>query len=364
MLQQDISLGFEFQEMSKYTIIAYILWLFAGWFGVHHFYLGRDRQGLLWLTSFAGMMGLGWMRDFWKIPTYVKDANQEPAYMGVLGAEMRYYKKPAICHNLHRIVGQLMFGWFYRAVVYNAIPEEYYSSSFILTLLLPLGSAFGTYMVSNCGRIKSSFSFSLAGAYLGELMFGEPHLVYMSSSVPSFAVGVSMLFSTYQWEYRRSYKKHGCCKRMAVWALVIFIFCGLCTSFIYFNATVMTEDGETVRVREAVNNFLKSPAWFEIKSSFWKIYDDFKEDGWEGARRRVIILADVEGEDHALLVLGLERGASIKQIKERYRELAKEWHPDHHQGSGEDKAQALEKFMEIQKAYETLNSLYGKRKKG
>ena len=27
--------------------------------GLHHFYLGRHRQGLLWLTSFAGIFGLG-----------------------------------------------------------------------------------------------------------------------------------------------------------------------------------------------------------------------------------------------------------------------------------------------------------------
>ena len=348
--------------MSKYTIIAYALWLFVGWFGVHHFYLGRDRQGLLWLTSFAGLLGMGWLRDFWKIPTYVKDANEEPGYMGMLGAEMRYYRKPTIFQNLHRIIGQIAFGMFYRSVVYYAIPEEYYTNIYIVLLLVPLGSAFGTYMVSNCGRIRSPFSFSLVGAYLGELLFGELHLLNVNGSAPLYAVGVSMLFSTYKWEYRRSYERHGCCKRMAAWAFVILIFGGLCTSFIYFNAAVETEDGETVRVREAVNNFFKSPAWFEIKGSFWKVYSDYQRGGWKEARKRVIILADVEGEDRALTVLGLERGVSMKEIKERHWELAKEWHPDHHQG--EAKTQAGEKFIEIRQAYETLSYLYGRRKKG
>lgn len=347
--------------MSKYTIIAYALWLFVGWFGLHHFYLGRDRQGLLWLTSFAGLLGLGWLRDFWKIPTYVKDANEEPGYMGMLGAEMRYYKKPLICQNLHRIIGQVLFGMFYRSVVFFAIPEEYYATTYVVLLFVPLGTAFGTYMVSNCGRIKSPFRYSLIGAYLGEVLFGELHVLYVNSSIPMYAAGMSMLFSTYKWEYRRTYERRGFCKRVGVWALVLLLFGGLCSSFIYFNASVETEDGETVRVREAVNNFFKSPAWFELKGSFWKVYGDYKRDGWEGARRRVIILADVEGEEHSLTVLGLERGVSMKEIKERHREMAKEWHPDHHQG--EDKTQAAEKFIEIQQAYETLNYLYRRRKK-
>ena len=46
-------------RMSKYTLAAYLLWLLLGWTGLHHFYLGRDRQGLLWLTSFAGVFGIG-----------------------------------------------------------------------------------------------------------------------------------------------------------------------------------------------------------------------------------------------------------------------------------------------------------------
>ena len=45
--------------MAKYAAVAYLLWLFLGWAGVHHFYLGRRRQGVLWLTSFSGLFGLG-----------------------------------------------------------------------------------------------------------------------------------------------------------------------------------------------------------------------------------------------------------------------------------------------------------------
>jgi hypothetical protein len=35
--------------MAKSIILTYILWLFGGGFGLHHFYLKRDIQGFLYL---------------------------------------------------------------------------------------------------------------------------------------------------------------------------------------------------------------------------------------------------------------------------------------------------------------------------
>ena len=43
----------------RYTLFAYLLWLLLGWLGVHHFYLRRHKQGVLWLTSFSGFFGIG-----------------------------------------------------------------------------------------------------------------------------------------------------------------------------------------------------------------------------------------------------------------------------------------------------------------
>ena len=120
---------------------------------------------------------------------------------------------------------------------------------------------------------------------------------------------------------------------------------------------------ETIRVREAVSNFFNSEAWLDVKTSFVKIYIDFRHEGWEGARRRFINLADVTGEDGALRTLDLEEGASMQDVKTQYQILVKKWHPDHNQGAGEsEKEYAQQRFMEIQKAYETLRRLYGRTK--
>lgn len=50
-------------------------------------------------------------------------------------------------------------------------------------------------------------------------------------------------------------------------------------------------------------------------------------------------------------ILGLARSASADEIKQAYRKLSKEWHPDKHKG--EKKAE--EKFKEINEAYEALS---------
>lgn len=346
--------------MAKFSIVAYFLWLFLGWFGVHHFYLGRDNQGILWLTSFAGNFGIGWVRDFYRIPAYVKDANEDKSYMNFLAAEMRYQGKPRLLKYIHRFAAQMMFGMFYRTLVYLAIPEEYLELKLILLIFLPFGTAFGMYMVSNVGRIKSSLRYSISGAYLGEFLFGAAHLV-LDDSNALFVVMVATAFTTYGWEYDRrphAQKQKKNSRRVAKWLVFYLIFCSLAGSYVYFNATVATQDGEKIKVREAIGNFFRSPAWTRLKQSFWQLYEEYQNEGWEGVKRRLTILSDLEGEERSLEILNVTREASMQEIKARYRFLAKEWHPDHNK---DNKEYAQKKFMEIQEAYETIKKVRSKR---
>lgn len=52
--------------------------------------------------------------------------------------------------------------------------------------------------------------------------------------------------------------------------------------------------------------------------------------------------------------------ASEKEIKASYKKLVKQWHPDKHTDP-QKKAEAQEKFMEIQQAYEILSKISHKR---
>ena len=307
---------------------------------------------------------LGWLRDFWRIPTYVRDVNEDEEFMEHFLIEISRRNGPKITKNFHRIVAQVMFGVFYRNLVYSAIPWESTVMDYT-TLILPMGTAFGTYMVSNVGRQKSPFIFSLLGAYLGEFLMGESHLL-LGESNSFFTAGVSMLFSTYGWEFRRQKERHSCMKRLLVVMTIYGIFVGLCGSYIYFNASVETADGETIKVRDAIDNFLNSPAWQQIKTAFWVLlsdmYESWKTGGFDNAWSKFKNMADIEGEDHAYIELGLEPGAPFKDVRKRYKELAREWHPDHHQGE-EKKREAQERFIRYNNAYTILEKIHKRRKK-
>ena len=44
----------------------------------------------------GGYFGAGWIRDLWRIPTYVKDANDDPEYLKNLAKQMNDKKRPPI----------------------------------------------------------------------------------------------------------------------------------------------------------------------------------------------------------------------------------------------------------------------------
>jgi TM2 domain-containing membrane protein YozV len=68
---------------------AYFWWLFGGIFGAHHLYLGRDDQALIWFCTLGGYFGIGWLRDLFRIPTYVADANDDPNYINCFKHHVR-----------------------------------------------------------------------------------------------------------------------------------------------------------------------------------------------------------------------------------------------------------------------------------
>ena len=328
------------------------------------------------LTSFGGLFGIGWVRDFFKIPSYVREANEHPEFIMKMRMEMRKRKRPLIWANRSRVIAGVFFGMLYRALVLFSLPEEYAANSYIVMFLAPLGTAFGTYMVSNVGAVKSHWKYPVIGAYLGEVAFGYHHGLLEEPRI-SLAVSVSMLFSIFAWEFnRRPRAQHlvqggrccrgPCCKRLAVWTMAFFVFSSLLVSAVYFNASITTDEGETIKVREAINNFFKSPYWQQLKKSFWAnvwdIWDEYKRGGWEAAHKRLMVLADFQGEERSRLVLGVEANSTFQEVKARYRELAKDWHPDRHHGAEPDEmARVQERFMEIKESYETLQKLYKRR---
>jgi DnaJ family protein C protein 22 len=77
----------------KSVCVCYFYWLIGGWFGLHQIYLRRDRHAFLIWSSAAGYFGFGLLRDLWRIPEYVRDANEDPIYMEELIKSMKEKKK-------------------------------------------------------------------------------------------------------------------------------------------------------------------------------------------------------------------------------------------------------------------------------
>ena len=66
--QHFINAGFTPGVSRKSKMTALLLCIFFGYFGAHHFYVGRRGTGLLFLVTF-GLAGLGWIVDIFRIAT-------------------------------------------------------------------------------------------------------------------------------------------------------------------------------------------------------------------------------------------------------------------------------------------------------
>ena len=129
---------------------TYVLWLFGGLFGLHHFYLGRDRQAFALWISFGGYFGLGLLRDLWRIPEYVAEANEDPQYMVRLVDKMKRQPKPSF--GIIRYFASIIVADILGYLVMGAIPHELFDSSgtsdnlysrLLISLLVPFGCALG-----------------------------------------------------------------------------------------------------------------------------------------------------------------------------------------------------------------------------
>jgi len=333
----------------KNLCVTYVLWLLFGWFGLHHFYLGRDRHGLAWWSTFGGVFMLGWIRDLWRIPTYVADANEDRKYIAALTTLMRTRKVPRF--TLVRFVGQLLIGYFYGSLVKLALPVEELSMVCV-DLLICLGITCGVHLVGNIGREKGKFwnpfTLTLLSKFFVRYYLGDEASGIICTLVASVAF-------SYSREYRRVYEKRTLCRRFTVLSSCMLLIFALWTSFLYFNAEITTEDGETIKIRDSVNHFFKSPAWIEFTDTMWELYEHGKQHGWRNLYNEFVKALDPKGESNARKVLEIDENTPPDEIKKLYKKLVRKWHPDRHKDK-EDKEFAQQKFMEIQNAYDVLMS--------
>jgi TM2 domain-containing membrane protein YozV len=72
----DRQADFRFQTGPVNYSVAWILLTFLGLFGVHRMYMGKWLTGILYLLT-AGLVGLGYLYDYWTLNGQVDRLNRE-----------------------------------------------------------------------------------------------------------------------------------------------------------------------------------------------------------------------------------------------------------------------------------------------
>ena len=294
---------------------------------------------------------MGWIRDLWRIPEYVRDANDDPDYLKELKIQMSRHKKPE--SGIVRYMGQIIVADIFGYLVVGALPVELLHQKILIglqALLVPLGVAIGVHLVGNIGRHEGSMKWALIGAYLT-----SPLYLMSSNSVFWTSLASQISFNMYakKWRTRKSPSK-AFWKRVLTLFLFGTLFLSLWTSWIYFNCTVTDKDDEEIKCRDAAKNFMSSPFWQEFSRVMKDLWNYMMHHGWSGFWSEVVSALDPSGETNAFKVLNLTSSASQEEITSSYRKLSRLWHPDRHHDPVK-KAEASEIFMKIQESYEILS---------
>lgn len=90
-MRDDTERLMRYDAAKRSALLAYLLWFFLGWFGLHRFYLGRIGSGsvmlvllgLSWITHFVligfvgfAVLGLWWLIDALLIPGMTRSYNE------------------------------------------------------------------------------------------------------------------------------------------------------------------------------------------------------------------------------------------------------------------------------------------------
>lgn len=332
--------------------IAFVLLLFGGVFGLHHFYLGRIRHGILYLFTF-GLYGAGALYDFTRLWQYVRWANFDKDFKDEYLA--RIHKNPTPSLSNARWITLMLLPQMFGTVVRYALPQTVlnpYVHIVLTSIIMPLAQAFIVWFVCSIGEYQGNFKDALKGAYCV-----SPVYVFFTTSPHADLVSaqIALYFFRKTWSYRLKPEEPQSFKHSLGLVLLFFaVFSLLFIAMVMFSCTIDV-NGEEVTCREALRHFFTSPLWQDILESLRSIKRSISEGGWQSFRHNLVILMDPTGELHAYKVLGVNETTTDEDIRRAYRQLSKQYHPDKNLHKDSEEAKDAEyRFMEVQQAFEIL----------
>ncbi|CAF1023933.1 unnamed protein product [Adineta ricciae] len=349
----------------KKTATAYFFAIIGGFFGLHHLYLGRTQQALLWFTTLGGF-GVGLLYELiFSIKKYVQEANNDRSVHDHYEKKMQEQKSPAF--ELIRFCGQYVVAMFYGFIAYYAFPDTWLESrflSFIVVVSSAVAIAFGTQLAGTLGPRQCSFVWPLLGALLG-----TPFLLTNGDKAPSFNIAALISCWIFEWkidwdpEYvseeskTKSKPRRHIVKRCLILGCGAILFGLLITSAVYQNLQVDLH-GERVKVKDVIADFFKSQEFIQLYQQLSRVmkelYAFYQHYGFKGIWTQIWAELSSESDKKAFEALNLKSDASQKDIELQCKTLSRKWHPDRYRDPNE-KQKAEATFMNIQQACDRLS---------
>ncbi|XP_053410082.1 dnaJ homolog subfamily C member 22 [Nycticebus coucang] len=331
--------------MAKGLLVTYALWAVGGPAGLHHLYLGRDSHALLWMLTLGGG-GVGWLWEFWKLPSFVAQANRAQGLRQSPGRGM-----PPL--SPIRFAAQMIVGIYFGLVALISLS----SMANFYTVALPLAVGLGVLLVAAVGNQTSDFKNTLGVAFLtSPIFYGRPIAILPISLAASIAAQKHR-------RYKASVKSETLSVRLYRLGLAYLAFTG---PLVY--STLCNTAATISYIAETLGSFLSWFSFFPLVGHLmesvlllpyriWRLlvgdpgFSSSYFQEWEKLYEFVHGFQD-EKRHLAYQVLGIPEGATDEEIHQSYRELVKVWHPDHNLHQTEE---AQRHFLEIQAAYEVLS---------
>ncbi|KAL7859755.1 hypothetical protein SRHO_G00149020 [Serrasalmus rhombeus] len=325
-------------------IVAYALWAVGGPLGLHHLYLRRDSHALLWMLTLGGF-GVGWFREFFRIPAYVSEANQE-------AEKPRHPSTTLPSVGLVRFAGQICVGIYFGSVALISLN----TLSFFYLIVLPLSVGAGVHLVSCIGQQTSDLQKTLTACIITSSIF-------YGSKLSPLPISIAASVTAAQHRRFKPPRKAGSppeplgprlyCLSLAVLAfsapLGYSIFLNTTATLYYISdcvAAILDMFWFFPWLRGVMEYFLLLP--YKILCTLTG--GSYYEDSWRKVLE-ILLNEYSKREMDAMKLLAVSEGATLEEITHSYRELVKLWHPDHNPKQQEE---AQQMFIRIQEAYETL----------
>ncbi|XP_062871676.1 dnaJ homolog subfamily C member 22 [Trichomycterus rosablanca] len=330
--------------MAKQLIVTYVLWAIGGPLGLHHLYLRRDSHALLWMLTLGGFW-LGWLREFFRIPAYVSEANQKTN-----GVRRQSATPPPV--GLIRFAGQICVGIYFGSVSLISLN----SLSFFYLLVLPLSVGAGVHLVSSVGQQTSDLRKTLTACVItSPIFYGSRFSPLPISIAASVTAAQNRKFKPIQ---HAGTPQEPLGPRLFRISLALLAFSAPLGYCIFHNTTV-TLYYVSDCVAAVLDMFWFFP-WLRGVMEFCLLLPyrilcaltggSYYEESWRKVLE-ILLNEYSKKEIEALKVLSVSEDATIEEITHSYRELAKLWHPDRNPQQQEE---AQQMFLKIQEAYETL----------